>query len=98
MTLSELRIDLKQKRAEAAGLRIGLVTQKDKDSARYKRVRREIAQLCFAIGQTEKALPATPGKKASEPKAEMKSDDKEMKSTSQTPKKSVKRSSSKKSS
>ncbi len=98
MTLSELRIDLKQKRAEAAGLRIGLVTQKDKDSARYKRVRREIAQLCFAIGQTEKGASKIAAKKSVEPKAEMKSEDKEMKSTSQSPKKSVKRSSSKKSS
>ncbi len=98
MTLSELRIELKQKRAEAAGLRIGLLTQKDKDSARYKRVRREIAQLCFAIGQTEKGVSVAPSRKTAEVNAETKNETKEMKSTSQKPKKSVKRSSSKKSS
>ena len=64
LTLSELRIELKQKRAEAAGLRIGLLTQKDKDSARYKRVRREIAGSALRLVRQKKAsLSHHPGRR-----------------------------------
>ncbi len=58
MTPSELRKELSVKRAEAAKMRIGLTMQKEKNSALYRRIRREIAQILFILSEMERGATA----------------------------------------
>ncbi len=59
MTASELRVELKRLRVEAAGLRLSLVMQSGKDSAAYKRARKRIAQICTVLGALPVSAQAT---------------------------------------
>jgi ribosomal protein L29 len=49
MTPDELQRELRLKRADAAGQRMGLELGKDKDSAKYKALRRDIARMTMVL-------------------------------------------------
>lgn len=54
MSPSELGRELRLKRSEAAGQRLGLEMGKSKDSAKYKTLRREIARMTMVLGRMGK--------------------------------------------
>ncbi len=83
MTPPELRKDLQVKRAEAAKLRIGLVTQSEKNSGFYRASKRDIARMSMVLCEMEKK----PVKAQAEAKISAK---KTPKKPSQSAKKSVK--------
>lgn len=63
MTPSEIRLELKAKRAEAAQKRLGLTIQKEKNSAAYRALRKEIARMCMVLQNMEKTAPSAAAKK-----------------------------------
>ena len=90
MSVQELRKELQIKRAEAAKMRMGLVMQSEKNSGLYRAHKRDLARMTMVLRELEKKPVA--------PKAELKTVAKETpKKTSQTVKKSVKSTGSKKS-
>lgn len=58
MTPVELERELKLKRAEAAGQRMGLEMQSEKNSAKYRALRKDIARMTMVLSDMNKK-PAT---------------------------------------
>lgn len=85
MSVSELRRDLLAKRAEVAKMRLSIEMGSEKDHARYQREKKQVARMTMVLMQAEKKAPATV---ADAPKV--------TKASSQSPKKPVQRSGSKK--
>ncbi len=63
MSAAELTRELKQKRTEAAKMRLGLTIQKEKNHAAYRLLRRDIARMCMVLGSMVTAAPVTEPKK-----------------------------------
>ncbi len=92
MTLPELRKDLQLKRAELAKMRLGLAMQSEKNSGLYRAHKRDIARMAMVLKEMEKK-PVTVAKVEEDQKIPAK---KSPKKASQSEKKSVKSTGSKK--
>lgn len=93
MTPQELRKDLQIKRAEAAKMRIGLEMQSEKNSGLYRAHKREIARMTMVLHEMMKNPPVTkPAEKvaaAESPKKASQSVKKTVKGTGSKKKKSA---------
>lgn len=59
MSASDLRKEITDKRSEVAKMKMGVMLRSEKDTARFRREKKEIARMLTILGQIESASPAT---------------------------------------